>query len=180
MAEFGVTDFPVRVARDRQPVWPESLIGSITHTQGFCAAVVAERARLIGVGVDSEVAGALKRALWPSICVAAETAWLGALLPVERAAAATLIFSAKEAFFKCQYPVVGEWLNFHDLCVKPLDWGDGHGGFAVAATRPLALFNRASAPMGASMSVIGSYRFHEQFVSAGVALATAESAETRR
>src|SRR5277367_4009474 len=85
LAEFGVTDFPVRAARDRQPVWPESLIGSITHTQGFCAAVVAERARLIAVGVDSEVVGAVKSDLWPSICVAAEAAWLGALQPAEQA-----------------------------------------------------------------------------------------------
>ena len=30
------------------PLWPESLVGSITHTLGLCAAVVAERARLRG------------------------------------------------------------------------------------------------------------------------------------
>ena len=44
LEEFGVTNFPIRMARDRQPVWPDSLIGSITHTAGLCAAVVAERA----------------------------------------------------------------------------------------------------------------------------------------
>ena len=54
LAEFGVADFPVRVARDRQPLWPGFLVGSITHTAGICAAVVAERARLIALGVDTE------------------------------------------------------------------------------------------------------------------------------
>src|SRR5208282_3247294 len=42
LAEFGIVDFPVRTAHDRQPVWPEFLVGSITHTEGYCAAVVAE------------------------------------------------------------------------------------------------------------------------------------------
>jgi len=164
LAEFGVADFPIRVARDRQPVWPGFLVGSITHTAGICAAVVAERARLIALGVDTEVVGAVKADLWPTICVSAETAWLDTLDPVQRAAAVTLIFSAKEAFYKCQYPLVGEWLNFHDLRVTPLDWGGAHGAFAVEATRPIALFDLAPS------AVLGSYRFHEGFVSAGVSL----------
>src|ERR1700692_4432176 len=36
LAEFGIVDFPVKVAADRQPLWPEGLVGSITHTSGFC------------------------------------------------------------------------------------------------------------------------------------------------
>ncbi len=174
LAEFGVADFPIRVARDRQPLWPGFLVGSITHTAGICAAVVAERARLIALGVDTEAVGAVKAELWPTICVSAETAWLDTLDPAQRAAAATLIFSAKEAFYKCQYPLVGEWLNFHDLRVTPLDWGAAHGAFAVEATRPIALFDRAppvrTPPVRAPSAVLGSYRFHEGFVSAGVSL----------
>ena len=41
LAEFGITDFPVRVADDRQPLWPESLVGSITHTTGIAGGHVA-------------------------------------------------------------------------------------------------------------------------------------------
>ena len=44
LAEFGVVDFPVRAARDRQPIWPEFLVGSITHTRG-CAPRCSPRAR---------------------------------------------------------------------------------------------------------------------------------------
>jgi len=46
LAEFGIVDFAVEVADDRQPVWPASMVGSITHTAGFCAAVAAERNRI--------------------------------------------------------------------------------------------------------------------------------------
>jgi 4'-phosphopantetheinyl transferase EntD len=168
LEEFGVTDFPIRVARDRQPVWPEFLIGSITHTLGLCAAVVAERARLLALGVDSEVVGAVKVNLWPSICVEAERAWLDELQPRDQAAAVTLIFSAKEAVYKCQYPLVGERLNFHDLCVSPLEWGPPAGAFRVAPTRPLAMFNRSC--MLTPPPVLGTYRFHDEFVSTGVCL----------
>jgi 4'-phosphopantetheinyl transferase EntD len=169
LEEFGVTDFPVRVARDRQPVWPESLVGSITHTTGLCAAVVAERSHLIALGVDSEIVGAVKVNLRPRVCVAAEMEWIEELEPAGRAAATTLIFSAKEAFYKCQYSLVGERLNFHDLCVTPLKWGAPAGAFTVAPTRSLAVFNRTRTPK--PELVLGSYRFHDEFVSAGVHLA---------
>jgi 4'-phosphopantetheinyl transferase EntD len=174
LAEFGVADFPVRVARDRQPMWPEFLIGSITHTVGLCAAAVADRARVVALGLDSEVVGAVKGDLWPSICTAAEIAWVDTLDPEEQTQAVAMIFSAKEAFYKCQYPLVGECLNFHDLCVKPLEWSALQGAFAVAPARPIAFFNRFAAPLRALSSalgpMLGSYRFHERFVSAGVFL----------
>jgi len=166
LAEFGVTGFPVRVARDRQPLWPEFLVGSITHTAGFCAAVVAERTSVMAVGLDSEVAGAAKEDLWASICAEAELTWLGALPRAQRAAAVTLNFSAKEAFYKCQYPLTGEWLSFHDLAVTPRGWGEAQEAFDIVPTRPIKLFDGAR-PM-ARATVKGSYRFHEGFVSAGV------------
>jgi 4'-phosphopantetheinyl transferase EntD len=174
LAKFGVTDFPVRVARDRQPMWPGFLVGSITHTAGLCAAALAERARVIALGLDSEVVGAVKADLWPSICAAEELAWVDTLHPEERAKAVAMIFSAKEAFYKCQYPLVGERLNFHDLCVRPIEWSAVHGAFAVAPARPMAFFNRFAAPLRALSSALGpmmgSYRFHERFVSTGVFL----------
>ncbi len=167
LAQFGVTRFPVRAAYDRQPVWPEFLIGSITHTTGLCAAVVAERARVLALGVDSEVAGSVKQELWPSVCTAAELHWLDSLPDAQRPAAATLIFSAKEAFYKCQYPLVGQRLDFQDVGVTPLAWGAAQGTFALVPARPLAVFERAPG------CVHGAYRFHEQFVSAGVCVPAA-------
>jgi 4'-phosphopantetheinyl transferase EntD len=168
LVAFGVTDFPIRVAWDRQPVWPESLIGSITHTAGLCAAVAAERSNLIALGIDSEIVGAVKVNLRPRICVETELAWIDELEPAARAAAVTLIFSAKEAVYKCLFPLLGERLNFHDLHVSPLEWGSPEGAFTIAPTQPLADFNRSSAL--ACPSMLGSYRFHDEFVSTGVCL----------
>jgi len=168
LAELGRVDVPIPVAHDRQPVWPSGVVGSITHTAGLCAAVVAESSRLAAVGVDTELCGAVKPELWQTICVADESAWIRALPAGERAAAVTLLFSAKEAFYKCQYPLVRERLGFSDLSVMVLAWGQGHGAFSVRPVRPIALFER----VGAAELLRGSYRFHEGFVSAGVCLST--------
>jgi 4'-phosphopantetheinyl transferase EntD len=168
LAEFGILDFPVRVAEDRQPLWPESLVGSITHTAGFCAAVVAERRNLRAIGIDCEVVGSVKAQVWRSICLPDEILWLRSLPDSEQAAAATLIFCAKEAFYKCQYPLVRERLNFHDANVEVPDWGRSRGNFRLHANRRIALADHAALPLP------GRYLFHEHFVTAAIALLAAQ------
>jgi 4'-phosphopantetheinyl transferase EntD len=83
----------------------------------------------------------------------------------------TLLFSAKEALYKCQYPLVGEWLDFHDLWIAVDDWGRTNGTFAATAARKIRFARHASPP------IAGRYAFHEQFVSAGVSVPAAEAAE---
>jgi len=167
LAEFGIVDFPIKVADDRQPLWPDTVVGSITHTEGFCAAVIADRHRLLGVGLDSEVVGDVNANIWSSICVPAESAWIRSLPASEQAAAVTLVFSAKEAFYKCQYPIVRERLSFHDARVEPTAWGTTNGVFEIHATRRIALSMHAASPLQ------GRYSFHEKFVTAGIALGRA-------
>jgi len=166
LSEFGVRDFPIRAAVDRQPIWPENFVGSISHTGGMCAAVVAERRRFIGLGVDVEIVGDVTEEIWPSICLPAEAARVNSLPHVERAAAIALIFSAKEAFYKAQFPVVREWLNFQDLHTELEAWAHGNigGEIMLCPTRPLAIAEHVVLPIRAR------YRYHEKFVSVGVAL----------
>jgi 4'-phosphopantetheinyl transferase EntD len=167
LTDLGIEDFPLRVAHDRQPLWPDSIVGSITHTAGFCAAVVGERHRFIGLGVDAEIVGHVTAQLWSSICTPTEINWLRSLAWSDQAAAAALVFVAKEAFYKCQYAVVHEWLDFHDVRIAPLEWGARQGAFVITPARQLKLANHATLPM------IGEYRFHEDFVLAGLAVSAA-------
>ncbi len=174
LAEFGIVDFPIRVAADRQPLWPPSMVGSITHTAGLCAAVAAERRHAdapgadapgaVALGLDCEVVGDVNRELWPTVCTSAELEWVASLPAAERAAAAGLIFSAKEAFYKCQYPVAGERLNFHDVSVRIPSWGAAAGEFRMHAARRIALCAHAPQPWQ------GRYLFHERWVTAGISM----------
>jgi 4'-phosphopantetheinyl transferase EntD len=117
LAELGFGRFALRRGADRYPIWPDGIVGSITHTRGFCGAAVAPYGVLRAVGLDAE-RGTVGPELWPQICTAAEIAWLGSLPEPDRAIAAAVIFSAKEAFYKCQYGIGGEWLEFHDIAIE--------------------------------------------------------------
>jgi enterobactin synthetase component D / holo-[acyl-carrier protein] synthase len=171
LAEFGIVDFAIQVADDRQPIWPDSIVGSITHTQGYGAAVVAERRSAAALGLDSEVVGDVNAGIWPSICVPLETAWIESLPASEQAAAVTLIFSAKEAFYKCQYALVREWLNFHDVRVEAVGWGASSGAYRIHPLRPIALRTRAALPLE------GRFFFHGELVTTGLALAAVAGTE---
>ena len=52
------------------------------------------------------------------ICTSAELEWLERQAPEERSLLATLIFSAKEAFYKCQFSLTHGWLGFRDVELK--------------------------------------------------------------
>ncbi|MEP6883769.1 MAG: 4'-phosphopantetheinyl transferase superfamily protein [Gammaproteobacteria bacterium] len=171
LAQIGVEDFPIIAAQDRQPIWPESVVGSITHTDGYCAAAVADRARCLGIGIDSElIEGGILR-LAHRICVPAELHWLETLPAAQRPSAVTMIFCSKEAFYKFQYPIVAEKLGFGDLRIAIADWRPvGNGGderravFSIHPTRPLMVTQHAALP------IRGRYLFHGQFVSSVVCL----------
>jgi 4'-phosphopantetheinyl transferase EntD len=171
LAAFGIIDFPVRVADDRQPIWPPNLVGSITHTDGLCAAVVADRSQALGIGIDSEVVEPMSTEMRARICVPDEVDWLASLPVSQLAAAAMLIFSAKEAFYKAQSPLTGEWLDFSEVSLEVSDWppertgqSAAAGRFLVRPIRPIALAQRVPLP------VAGRYLFHQRFVSTGIAL----------
>jgi 4'-phosphopantetheinyl transferase EntD len=163
LERLGVPDAPLCAAPDRRPLWPAGIVGSITHTNGFCAAAAAHIGRLAALGIDTERAAAVGAELWPSICTSAEIAWIDGLPVEERTPAATLIFCAKEAFYKCQYPETLQWASFHDLEVFPEERFARAGRLTLIARRPLKFFASRPAPL-----LHAAYCFHEEFVSVAV------------
>jgi 4'-phosphopantetheinyl transferase EntD len=167
LREFGIHNFAIEVGAHRQPLWPEDLVGSITHTTGFCAAVAAPKKCLRSVGIDSELTRSVQPHLWRGICTPPEISWLSSLPETEQLAAATLIFSAKEAFYKCQFALTQQRLGFHDVSVELPEWGGKRGAFWVSMNRGIELALDAASPLQ------GQYLFHEQFVTSAMALAEA-------
>jgi 4'-phosphopantetheinyl transferase EntD len=171
LAEFGVVGYALEVGSARQPCWPDGFVGSITHTAGYCAAAVAPDITVRGLGIDCENLGDVHAGLWPSICTDAEIDWIRSLPDADRGVAAAIIFSAKEAFYKCQYPTTREPLGFHDVRVEAGAWQEaaaGHTGraggeFRLLPTRGIAYARQVQFPMR------GRYRVHGQFMTAAVA-----------
>ena len=163
LSEIGVEDFPLRVGSDRRPVWPAGIIGSITHTEGFCAAVVARQRDYRAIGIDTEVSARVKPELWPRIC-GPEMGYLEGMSKSWRPVAATLIFCIKEAFYKCQYNLTGEYLGFDAARVEIQEGLSQKGEFAIFASNATVVSRLASVPL------TGRYLFHEPFVTAGLAI----------
>jgi 4'-phosphopantetheinyl transferase EntD len=135
LSSFGRGDEVLLSGESREPLWPADFVGSITHTQGFCAAAVGRSERYLGIGIDAEPAEPLGPDVARRVCRDDELQSLSELHSLERAIAFRLLFSAKEAVYKCVYPFARVFLGFEDVAI-----GFGDGIFVariVAARRPL-------------------------------------------
>ncbi|MFT3905559.1 MAG: 4'-phosphopantetheinyl transferase superfamily protein [Steroidobacteraceae bacterium] len=164
LAVFGLPVAPLLRGRHRQPLWPEGVRGSITHTEGYCAAAVAPAAACAGLGIDAERCGRVGTDLWPALFGPAEIAALRALDPAQCALLATILFAAKEAFFKSQHALTGAIPEFHEVGFG-LDVPPGVQGRVV-------LVNVDDARLDTLQGrVQGRYAVEGTLVVAGVALA---------
>jgi 4'-phosphopantetheinyl transferase EntD len=118
MEALGLAPAPIPSGKDRAPTWPAGIVGSITHTDDYCVAVVGEAKAFASLGVDAEAAGRLKPDLWHLTLHTEERKSLQGVEEAAARAAATVFFSAKEAFYKCQYALTRSWIGFEDVIVR--------------------------------------------------------------
>lgn len=122
----GVASVPA-VGEDRAPQWPAQVCGSITHGQGWAAAVVAPARDWRGLGLDVERLLSSERAerLVGEILTADEQVRIADLSPEQRAWRISLTFSLKESLFKALYPLVLTRFYFQDAELLDLDTEQG-------------------------------------------------------
>lgn len=119
---------------DRVPVWPDGIVGAITHCDTLCAVALARSADTVGLGIDVEPARPLPADIHRLVLREAEYAALGELPTAWHALGATLTFCAKEALYKALYPTTREFLDFQQV---ELRWqGDRFSARVVPATHP--------------------------------------------
>ena len=105
LRRLGVAASAIPATPDGAPVWPDGVVGSITHKGGYRAAVVARRADLAGIGIDAEPDERLPAGVLETIASAAELDRVEALLERRPGLAwDRLLFCAKEAAVKAAYP----------------------------------------------------------------------------
>ena len=117
LEKLGFAPSPLLPAEDRSPIWPEGIAGTITHTRNFCAVAVAPQSKSLCLGLDIEDGSPLKDELAERICTPRELEWIAAntSTDAERGRLGKLVFSAKEAFYKCQYPLTKRFLEFEEV-----------------------------------------------------------------
>lgn len=107
---------------ERAPVWPEGFCGSITHSDGWAAAVVAHSRdwRGLGLDVESRLDTARAQRLAAEILTPDELARLD---PEQAALQVTLTFSLKESLFKALFPLVRQRFYFEHA--ELIQWSAG-------------------------------------------------------
>lgn len=154
LQQLGHLDCIPAVGEDRAPVWPSSISGSITHSTGHAAAIVAQKAQWRGLGMDLENLLSLERAerLAGEILTADELQRLAKVPREQVALLVTLTFSVKESLFKALYPIVHKRFYFEHAEV--VEWS------ASGAVR-LRLLTDLSAEWSHGTSLSAQFSVHD-------------------
>jgi len=115
LAQLGLAPCSLVPNWDGSPRWPPGIKGSISHTKDCCAVVVTSAPDVIGLGIDIEEDTPLLAELVPMICTPEEQRWTSAFGRDARGYLTKLIFSAKEAFYKCQYEITRTLIDFQEV-----------------------------------------------------------------
>jgi 4'-phosphopantetheinyl transferase EntD len=122
LAELGSTALCVGVNEDRSPSWPPGYVGSITHTDRLACVAVSPITNMRAIGIDVEERMSIESAQEiESLCMLSSEVRLSAAVGDDRALLVTLCFSAKEALFKCLYPVVKSLFGFDEVEILQVD-----------------------------------------------------------
>lgn len=112
MEQLGVAPAPILKGDKGEPHWPDGVVGSLTHCEGYRGAVVARRTAVRSVGIDAEPHGVLPKGVLDAISLPVERTEISALpgeLHWDR-----ILFCAKEATYKTWFPLTQRWLGFED------------------------------------------------------------------
>jgi 4'-phosphopantetheinyl transferase EntD len=116
LRKLGIGVMPILRGAAREPLWPPGVCGSITHCEGYCAAVVAFQSEIRGIGIDAERLRPLQNSVLERVALETERLWIqgaDSRVPWE-----VLLFSAKESVFKAWFPAVGTWLGFEHARIE--------------------------------------------------------------
>lgn len=159
---LGVPTGLLRKLPDGAIAWPEGIAGSVSHSETWSGAAVVRLSDAAGIGLDIEDAARVEPNLWRRILTPEERAWLDRMPPAETRQWASMIFSAKEALYKCIAALVKGRIGFMDAVILP---DPQENSFAVL------LNGRAAAQLPRTLRPEGRFFFSSGQVFTGLVLA---------
>ena len=120
LQQIGCPQAAIGKGKSREPLWPQHIVGSISHTLHCAAAAVTFDNKYLGVGVDMEPSKQLEEKLFKAICRPEELALFDRENLTPRAAGerAKLLFSIKESIYKCLWPSVQSFIDFTEMQIE--------------------------------------------------------------
>jgi 4'-phosphopantetheinyl transferase EntD len=140
---------------NREPIWPDTIVGSITHCQDYYAATVAYAEHISGIGIDAELNTKLSNKLLSTTQTKNELTFNQKLCSISDVCINKLVFSAKESVFKFIYPYLKQYIKFMDIEIY-LDF--------KTSTFSALLINKISVEDIDMSSCIGKFKFNETHI----------------
>ena len=115
-------DEPILRGERGMPEFPDGVTGSLTHTEGYRAALVGRTSRWRSLGIDAEPASALPEGVFNAIARPEEQRRLRRLARHEGIEHLDkVLFSAKETTYKTWFPLARRFLDFDeaDIDIRP-------------------------------------------------------------
>ncbi len=161
LSRLGIENFPVLMADDRSPLWPTGVVGSISHTHGYCGVAVANNKHFRSLGLDIENVDRIKSDCRRLICTDEEQSRINRLPENDQQRFSALTFSAKESFFKCQYFLNRCWAGFHDAEIFA-DISVDEGAFSIIMLKDIGTHFKKD------VSYNGLFSFNQGYVITGM------------
>lgn len=118
LARLGISPVPILPGSRGAPQWPDGVVGSMTHCDGYRAAAVARAGDVLTIGIDAEPHVPLPAGVLRSVASPDEQRHVERLrsehplIHWDR-----LLFSAKESVYKAWFPLTLRWLDFAEAVV---------------------------------------------------------------
>jgi 4'-phosphopantetheinyl transferase EntD len=155
LRKLGVPTLAIQIGASGAPIWPEGVVGSISHTDELAAAIVARQPRVRGLGLDLEADDPLDDAMMVQLVCRPEELASGDPSHPANLRRGKFLFTIKQAVYKLYEPLTGTFLDFHDVHVT-LD--ENSGTFRADLADPRL------PPVGGARTVAGCLSMAEGFV----------------
>jgi 4'-phosphopantetheinyl transferase EntD len=123
LRDIGFPPVPILPGEQREPIWPEGVVGSMTHCAGYCAAAVARAGDVETLGIDAELHAPLPEGVLDLVSLETERERMAGLAAHASAEVHwdRVLFSAKESVYKAWFPLTRLWLGFDeaDIDLRP-------------------------------------------------------------
>ncbi|MXZ43577.1 MAG: 4'-phosphopantetheinyl transferase superfamily protein [Gammaproteobacteria bacterium] len=153
-AELGLSFLSVNTAPyvvdERRPTWPQSIVGSIAHSNILAVALVGLKQDFRGVGIDILPTRGVSDKVRERILLDEE---LKVVSEGGDQDWQTMLFCAKESVYKATNPATDEFLGFKDVCVSMKKTG---AKFSAITTTP----KRSSRLVSSGLGYVGSVENH--------------------
>lgn len=126
------TPLSIPTGKHREPIWPAGYIGSISHCSGIalCTAALENEIHYLGIDIERYIPEQLAVKIAHQIHTEYEQSLLRKV-GLSCSQSTTLLYSAKESFFKAIFPQVGEYFGFECISLIAVNMSESKLFFEV-------------------------------------------------